>query len=215
MNLDLITYGNPTQEQLVFLQKETFCDSLFDELSKYTFPKNSSEATIEELNTIVENIKGVSGKDYFLNRYKAYDRSLKKSFTDLILKDVEDRDAILSTIAQIFEDTNPLLIKLKYYHQRPRPYQLAQYYKLKLFPYESHSANSPSFPSGHAFQSRLITEVIGNLYPQTYALMQKVFMDICYSRVYMGLHYDSDIDVGVFCADKVLALKEFKEKYKL
>ncbi len=215
MNLDLITYGNPTQEQLVFLQKETYCDSLFNELSTYSFPKNSSEATIEELNTIVDNLKGVSGKDQFLNRYKAYDRSLKKSFTDLILKDVEDRDAILSTIGQIFDDTNPLLMKLKYYHQRPRPYQLAQYYKLKLFPYESHSADSPSFPSGHAFQSRLITEVIGNLYPQTYALMQKVFTDICYSRVYMGLHYDSDIDVGVFCADKVMALKEFKEKYKL
>ena len=215
MNLDLITYGNPTQEQLVFLQKETYCDSLFNELSTYSFPKNSSEATIEELNTIVDNLKGVSGKDQFLNRYKAYDRSLKKSFTDLILKDVEDRDAILSTMGQIFDDTNPLLMKLKYYHQRPRPYQLAQYYKLKLFPYTSHSADSPSFPSGHAFQSRLITEVIGNLYPQTYALMQKVFTDICYSRVYMGLHYDSDIDVGVFCADKVMALKEFKEKYKL
>jgi hypothetical protein len=215
MNLDLITYGNPTQEQLGFLQKENYCDSLFNELSTYTFPKNSSEATIEELNTIVNNINGLKGKDNYLNRYKAYDRSLKKSFTELILKDVEDRDAILSLISQILDDTNPLLMKLKYFHQRPRPYQLAQYYKLKLFPYESHSTDSPSFPSGHAFQSRLITEVIGNLYPQTYALMQKVFTDICYSRVFMGLHYDSDIDVGIFCADKVLAMKEFKEKYKL
>jgi hypothetical protein len=45
--------------------------------------------------------------------------------------------------------------------------------------------------------------------------MQDVFKDICYSRVYLGLHYQSDIDVGIFCADKVLKNKEFKEKYKL
>jgi hypothetical protein len=84
-----------------------------------------------------------------------------------------------------------------------------------LFPYSSITANSPSFPSGHSYQARIITEVIGNLYPQTYALMQKIFDDICYSRLYLGLHYQSDIDVGIFCADKVLALKEFKAKYKL
>lgn len=215
MNLDLITYGNPNQEQIAFLETETYCDVLFNQLAEYSFPKNSSEATIEELNAIVDAINNVSGKDVFINRYKAYDRSLKKSFSEFILKDVEQRDEILKLIDEIEKDINPLLIKLKFYHQRPRPYQLAEYYKLKLFPYHSFSADSPSFPSGHSYQTRVITEVIGNLYPQTYALMQKIFMDVCYSRLHLGLHYQSDIDVGIFCADSVLALKEFKSKYKL
>ena len=215
MNLDLITYGNPTQDQIVNLTKETFCDVLFDELIEYKYPKNSSEATIEELNAIVDALKNLNGKDAYLNRYKAYDVSLKRSFIEFILKDVEEKDEIIKTIESIQEDINPLLIKLKYYFQRPRPFQLAEYYKLKLFPYSSITANSPSFPSGHSYQARIITEVIGNLYPQTYALMQKIFDDICYSRLYLGLHYQSDIDVGIFCADKVLALKEFKAKYKL
>jgi hypothetical protein len=215
MNLDLITYGNPTQEQLPLLQKDSFCDVLFIELTEYSFPKNSSEATIEELNAIVDALNVLNGKDAYIKRYKAYDRSLERSFIEFILKDVEDKDEIVKLIQEIYEDIKPLIIKLKYFHQRPRPYQLAEYYKLKLFPYNSHSADSPSFPSGHSYQARIITEVIGNKYPQTYALMQKIFNDICYSRLYMGLHYQSDIDVGIFCADKVLALKEFKAKYKL
>ena len=215
MNLDLITYGNPTQEQIPLLEKENYCDVLFKELIDYTYPKNSSEATIEELNAIVDALNNLQGKEQYIKRYKAYDVNLKKSFGEFILKDVEEKDEILKVINNIHDDVNPLLMKLKYYHQRPRPYQLAEYYKLKLFPYRSHSAESPSFPSGHSFQARIITEVIGNVYPQTYALMQKIFMDICYSRLYMGLHYQSDIDVGIFCADKVLALKEFKAKYKL
>jgi len=33
--------------------------------------------------------------------------------------------------------------------------------------------------------------------------------------LYMGLHYQSDIDVGIFCGEKVLSDKAFKEKYKL
>ena len=215
MNLDLITYGNPTQDQILNLEKETFCDVLFNELIEYKYPKNSSEATIEELNAIVDALKNVNGKDIYIKRYKAYDVSLKRSFIEFILKDVEEKDEIIKLIESIQEDINPLLTKLKYYFQRPRPYQLAEYYKLKLFPYSSNTANTPSFPSGHSYQARIITEVIGNLYPQTYALMQKIFDDICYSRLYLGLHYQSDIDVGIFCADKVLALKEFKSKYKL
>jgi hypothetical protein len=118
-------------------------------------------------------------------------------------------------VDSIIEDTLPLLIKLKYYHQRPRPFQLADYYKLKLFPYKSFSADSPSFPSGHSFQGKILTEVVGNHYPETYSYMKKLFDDISYSRLYLGLHYQSDIDVGIFCAEKVLELKEFKSKYKL
>jgi hypothetical protein len=215
MNLDLITYGNPTQEQVSYLQIDNYLTPLFGELSKYNFPKNSSEATKEELNSIADGINNLQGKDKFIHRYRLYDRNIFKSLYEILLKDVEGRDELIPKLEEIKEELKPLILKLKYHFQRPRPYQLAQYYKLKLFPFESHSSDSPSFPSGHAFIGRVITEVIGNLYPQTYALMEKVFLDICYSRVYMGIHYQSDIDVGIYCADKVLEIREFKEKYKL
>ena len=218
MELDLITYGNPTQEQLPFLQQENYVDSLFGELSNYRFPRNSSDATKEELNQIVDCINRLekhSGKEDYLKRYKGYDRQLRRFFKEHILTDIENKEELYNLVDSVIDDTKGLLFKLKYYFQRPRPKQLAEYYKLKLFPHESFSADTPSFPSGHSFQAKLLTEVLGNRYPQSYGAMTKIFDDISYSRLYLGLHYQSDIDVGIFCAEKVLQLKEFKEKFKL
>lgn len=215
MNLDEITFGNPNVEQLEYIKKESYLDFLFEELSTYTFPKNSSEATQEELNQIVDSLRVLQGKEEFIKRYKTYDAHLKRYFIDGLLKGDVNENEIKELVNSVMEDIKPLLIKLKYHFQRPRPNQLANYYNLNLFPYQSISADSPSFPSGHAFQGRILTEVLGNRYPKTYAFMEKVFKDICYSRVYMGLHYQSDIDVAIFSADRVLATKEFKQKYKL
>lgn len=215
MNLDFITYGNPTIEQLPLISKESYLDVLLPELTTFTFPKNSSEATKEELNQIVDNLNLIANREQYLERYKVYDKFLKKYLISGMVSGGINEEEITKIIGDIIDDVTPLLFKLKYHFQRPRPYQLAQYYKLKLFPYSSSSANSPSFPSGHAFQGKILTEVIGNLYPDTYSSMKDVFNEICYSRVYLGLHYQSDIDVGIFCAEKVLRNKEFMAKYKI
>jgi hypothetical protein len=215
MNLDSVTYGNPTQEQLEYLSKESYLDYLFDDLVPYRFPKNSSEATKEELNQIADNIEILKKSETHLKWYRIYDRGFRSYFLEGLKKEGVEENEAVELINSIMEDVKPLLAKLKYYFQRPRPYQLAEYYKLKLFPFESRSADSPSFPSGHAFQGKIITEVLGNRYPNLYANMQKVLDDICYSRVYMGLHYQSDIDVAIFCAEKVLSDLTFMGKYKL
>jgi hypothetical protein len=215
MNVDEITYGNPSIEQLPHLENKTYADSLFPELVTFTFPKNSSEATREELNVIVDCLNNLSGNDEHLKRYRMYDVSLSRYFKEGLEKSGHNKEEAAELVDSIIKDTLPLLTKLKYYFQRPRPYQLAEYYKLKLFPYNSYSSNTPSFPSGHAFQARLLTEVIGNIYPSTHSVMKDLFNDICYSRLYLGFHYQSDIDVGIFCAEKVLEMDEFKIKYKL
>ena len=215
MNLDLITYGNPTEEQLPYFNKENYLDVLFNELTSFSFPKNSSDSTKEELNQIVDSLKVIHDRELYLERYKIYDKHLKAYFIDGLTRGGQTKEDSVKLINDIIEDTLPLLIKLKYHFQRPRPYQLAQYYKLKLFPFKSASADSPSFPSGHSFQAKLLTEVLGNTFPQTYSFMQDIFEEICYSRLYLGLHYQSDIDVGIFCAEKVLKNRVFIEKFKL
>ena len=68
MRLDELEYGNPNQDQLVYLQKESYLDYLFNELSLDTFPLNSSDATIEELNTIVTNINTIKEQKRFYRK---------------------------------------------------------------------------------------------------------------------------------------------------
>jgi hypothetical protein len=92
---------------------------------------------------------------------------------------------------------------------------LAHYYKLKLFPYESRSADSPSYPSGHAFQAKLICHVLGNHFPHKYEFFEKLSRDIELSRLYLGVHYPSDIDFSLYMAEEILKDKDFKAKYGL
>jgi hypothetical protein len=213
--IDKIMFGNPNSIQLVEMNKETYLDSLYSDLSKYNFPTNSSESTISELNELVELIKNIKDDNEWKRRYFMYDRYLIKYFKEELTDDDKEKSKISNLIDNILNDSTPLLLKLKYFFNRPRPKQLASAYNLKLFPYKSYTDDSPSFPSGHAFYAKLFCEIIGNTYPESYNEMQKLIKDICNSRKYMGLNYQSDIDMGLFFAEKALENYEFKLKYSL
>jgi len=212
--LDSITWGNPSQRHIPYLEGEGFFDKHIPQLIKFPFPKNSSKAAREELNQLVDYVSTMKSNEETLKRYRGYDFSLVKTFGDIIMQHNID-DNVVEMVGQLFEDTLSLLIKLKFHFQRPRPYQLAQYYKLKLFPFDSKSQNTPSYPSGHALQSKMITYLLGNHYPQSYDYFERLSKDIEYSRMYMGVHYPSDVDFAAFIADTLIRDKDFKAKYQL
>ena len=141
--LDSIAWGNPLQKHLPYIEKDnlTFLEKFYPQLIKYTFPKNTSKATREELNQLVDNIEVAKSNPDHLKRYKAYDQSLVKTFGDVIIEnELGEKGADL--VDKIFDDTVPLILKLKFFFQRPRPFQLAYAYKLKLFPFSCVSTNS-------------------------------------------------------------------------
>ncbi len=213
--LDSITWGNPLQKHLPFLEdRKDFLDHLIPQLIKFSFPKNSSKGTREELNTLVDYVETLKKDDESLKRYRAYDKSLTAVLAQVIVEQ-NLGDKGIALIDQLIDDTKPLLIKLKFHFQRPRPYQMAQYYKLKLFPFQSQSNDSPSFPSGHTLQARLICDVLGNHFPEKYDYFERLAKDVEYSRLYLGCHYPSDNDFSLYIAEVIMADKEFKKKYSL
>ncbi len=70
-------------------------------------------------------------------------------------------------------------------------------------PYTSLSYDTPSFPSGHVVLSKVYSEILGNTYPQIYNELQRIHEDICDSRIALGLHYQSDVDVAIFVGEKM------------
>jgi len=213
--LDSITWGNPMQQHLPFLEKDKSpLEKHIPQLINFTFPKNSSKATREELNQLVDYIDTIKKDPETLKRYRAYDTSIERIFAQVILEQNLGEKGI-EIVDSLFDETLPLLIKLKFYFQRPRPYQLAEYYKIKMFPFESRSADSPSYPSGHTFQSKLICHVLGNHFPEKFDFFENLAKDIEYSRLYLGIHYPSDNDFSLFIADTIIRDKEFKYKYEL
>lgn len=215
MNLDLIAYGNPNQNHVSWLNRESYLDTLFAEITHFTFPKNSSEATKEELNYLITRIKETQVDKEKQKLYQTFDIYLDEYYIKFLSQYDIPREKVQPVIESIHDDIKPLIVKLKYFFQRPRPFQLAYYYKLKLMSFMTLGADSPSFPSGHAIESKVLSEVLGNMFPQLYAPLSKIADEVCDSRIGLGIHYQSDIDVGIYVAEKICETKEFMIKYQL
>ena len=212
MEFNDLTYGNPSHDQLTFIQGTCLVDDLFDTFKNSVIPKNDSELVNEELNEIADCLAIVSQPENqnYLKRYLACDRNLIQALSSIFKqKDIEVEELVI----EIVKDVQNLIYKLKYHFQRPRPFQLAQYHKLKLFPYKTFSAHTPSYPSGHTIESIVILNVIGNKYPTEYAYCKELIEDIAYSRVYLGHHFPSDNDGGREIGKAILKHPEFTKKY--
>ena len=212
MNLNNITFGNPTIEQKRFLEEVSIVDDLFLKLKEEPFPNNDSELVKDELNELVDMTEMLSEPQNtsYLTRYKSYDRSLSHAIITAFKQKGIDVEQLTN---DIIADINPLLIKLKYFYQRPRPRQIAQYYKLSMFPHNSFSADTPSYPSGHTLQAYVVLNVIANKYPNEFKFCKGLIEDVAYSRLHLGLHYMTDNDFSVVVGKEILKHKKFTEKY--
>jgi hypothetical protein len=214
MNLNQVTYGNPTMEQKKYLEEISIVDDLFPKLKNDYFPETNSELVKDELNEIVDYLKDISeqGNESFLARYKSYDRSLLQ----VIITTFQEKDIDVEELSKdIIKDINPLLLKLKYHYQRPRPKQVAQYFKLKLFAYQSFSSDTPSYPSGHTLEAYVVLNVIANKFPNEYQFCKEMINDIAYSRIYLGLHFATDNDFAKFVGQEILKHPNFTKKYEI
>jgi hypothetical protein len=212
MLLNDIAWGNPAIEQKILMEKKTIVDDLFPKLTRAAMPANDSEATKAELNQIVINLKEIDSdkNQNSFRRFINYDKGFAQYLhTMLMAQGVDDQELIY----EIMEDIAPLITKIKFKYNRPRPSQLAHYVKLNLFPLKSTSAMSPSYPSGHTAQAYVIMSVMGNRNPGIYAFCKEIIDDIAESRVTIGVHYSSDNDFAFEVGEAILKHKKFAEKY--
>lgn len=215
MTLNQLYFGNPHRKNLNYLNTNNYLDTLLTELQNFPYPENDSDKSLAELNDLVALVERISQNQEIVNRFIAYDSEMEYGIAYALSKAGEDKEKVLELIKQVKQDINPLLVKIKFYYQRIRPYQLAMYRNVPLYPFRSVAADSPSYPSGHAFQSCVYLQVLGNKYPTHYKLIQELCNDIVWSRMYLGQHFASDCDFSVYMADAVCNHPEFKRKYGL
>jgi len=215
MKLNELYFGNPHKKNLNYLNTTNYLDTLLSELQSYPYPENEGEKSLAELNDLVSLVERISENKELVNRFIAYDCEMEEGIAYALSKVGEDKEKVLELIRQVKADINPLLTKVKFYYQRIRPYQLAFYRNLPLYPFRSVTADSPSYPSGHAFQSCVYLQVLGNKYPNHFKLLHELCNDIVWSRMYLGLHFASDCDFAVYMSDAVCNHPEFKRKYGL
>ena len=97
---------------------------------------------------------------------------------------IEDREKLI-------EDIDIHIIKLKMKYGRPRPYEISDEIESV-----TSTDDTPSFPSGHATESYALAKILGKEYPDKQKELNEMAEKISLSRVQMGSHYPSDIEIG-------------------
>ena len=146
-------------------------------------PADSGQTThteINELKKIPLNKKFVKDND---NIESAFAKTAKDN-------NVEDYDK--SIAANFIKKSAPIILDLKKYHNRKRPYELDSSLKAIVLK----SMQTPSYPSGHSVQGTGIAKLLADKYPKAKSAFLKTGKNISYSRRVARAHYKSDSKVG-------------------
>lgn len=215
MQVNELRFGNPNRTHLVYLKTENYLDSLLPELSSFPPPENDSQKAYQEIHQIIEYTSFLEKDEKLRRRYELYDNDFEKYIVERLVNAGANKEEVEQIVIEIHKDIVPLLVKVKYAYNRVRPYQLSFFKGLKLYPFKSYVADSPAYPSGHAYQAKIYAEVLGNMYPKFYNALNELANDISWSRLYLGVHYPTDMEYALYSAEVVLKHPEFRKKYKL
>ena len=140
----------------------------------------TTRTEINELKKIRLNKKFVKDND---NIESAFAKTAKDN-------NVEDYDK--SIAADFIKKSAPIILDLKKYHNRKRPYELDSSLKAIVLK----SMQTPSYPSGHSVQGTGIAKLLADKYPKAKSAFLKTGKNISYSRRVARAHYKSDSKVG-------------------
>lgn len=171
----------------------------------------------------IEGIKNGLFKEFNYSKYKVKNPPKNTSmqvYNELqFLKDlpedtkyVEEHDDVETIFEEICKENNVeypkelvdnllksatgVIMDLKYHYNRPRPFQLASHYNIKLGEYVMESMKTPSYPSGHSLQGILVGKVLQTKLPLNTDAFLEAGKRISYSRNLGRAHYPSDSKLG-------------------
>ena len=171
--------------------------SLWDEniiLPRMMPPENDSSLTLKEIKYLAE-IKPSQ-------EVAEMGDDVLKNFMDLVEK--HELNVSEEFINRIIKESAKFIMDLKYKFNRPRPFQIAEFYHIDLNGTQLDSMKTPSFPSGHAVQGYLIGEYLAkfdNVNAYEYRMKGE---EIAQSRIIAKAHYPSDKEYGKVIAKALL-----------
>ena len=161
-------------------------------------PSDNSFDTSQE----IKALKKIKLDKSFVKKYDNMEAAFKKTAKEQGVKDYDEKIA-----AKLIKESAPVILKLKKYHDRPRPYDLDK----NLTAIKMKSMNTPSYPSGHSAQGILIASVLKDKYGKSSAFMQTA-KNISDSRNMAHAHYISDSKNGTELGKQLY--KHIKKKLK-
>ncbi len=189
--------GHPTKLNTKRLKQLTsefpaYEDFDLDQWQGYPFPKNSSLQTFNELKYLQQLAQN---RTTWQEEMVEYDLKIVEPFKEYLDKVGIEVDWV--RIKELVKQSHPIILSLKRHYNRPRPNRLAKELGLEMTFFPLKTSNTPSYPSGHATQGRLVGNLVADEAPLEY---RADIMDIGYrignSRQIAGAHYPSDTHFG-------------------
>ena len=174
--------------------------TLFEDISisLQPFPENTSKKTLEEVRYLAE----IEEDGEFVKEHDKVAKVFGKLHKDLELEYNQDE------AKKYLRESAKYIMELKYKHQRPRPFQIAEFYNIDLNGVDLDSMKTPSYPSGHATQGHLLGMIYSERYPQHRKEFMKLGEDVAESRINGKAHYPSDKKAGIHLAEKLFENKK-------
>jgi len=186
-----VVYSNDGMSDKQIKKIEGIKDGLFKDFnySKYKVknpPKNNSMVVYNEL----QFLKDLPEDDGYVVEHddgeKVFEQVCKENNVEYPKELVEN----------LIKSASGIILDLKYHYNRPRPFQLASHYNIKLGEKVLESMKSPSYPSGHSIQGILIGKVLQTKLPINTDAFLEAGKRISYSRNLGRAHYPSDSKLG-------------------
>lgn len=187
-----LTYGNFYVEQpipdIVSLDWKTILNPP---------PTNLSKATIRELEFLSRET--LSRSDSELKNVYYVDKYLDEPFRMLL--DYYNLTYPQAYINEFYNIIRPVLHNVKSLWNRPRPFQLASLYNIDIDVVHSPTTDTASYPSGHTVYSRLVRNILADMYPRLLSRLDSIVKNTAKARVQQGVHYPSDNNASLILAD--------------
>ena len=202
--IDEVTY---LENQVSYDESMSFLDIDLKNLIP-NFPKNSSSATEKELNAIAKATKNRSTQE--LDLVYTVDKDPIGIFTPYLKKHNLKFDSMLFN--NYYNMLEQCVYSLKYYYNRARPEQLAEYFDLEIDVLYTATHQTPSYPSGHTMYAELIAHTLSDIYPEHKSEFFKLAKYCGLARILQGVHYPSDNQASITATS--LLYPKIKEYYE-
>jgi len=152
-------------------------------LGNSLLPSNDSQQTLREVKYLSE----IKPNEDIVLKYEEVKDTFKPYGEELGIQDY---------IEDVLHESVNFIMRLKYHYNRPRPYQIAEFYGINLNGTQTDSMKTPSFPSGHAIQGYLVSEILASRNPSNSRVYRELGEEIAHSRIIGKAHYPSDKKFG-------------------
>ena len=203
--IENLRYGNLDRVQDAFLEQENIFTSYVDVFSKTPYPFiYDTYNEIEYLYNLQEKVLDKPNFRKYYQFVRDCDKDIHKVFRKEFRKIGVKYDG--DYLEKTQEKLGALIMKLKDFYNRPRPFQVAYYTGQNLHPFPTFSGHSPAYPSGHSCQAHFLMRLVAFQNPSKAEELLELGQRIADTRLAMGVHYPSDNEFG-----KEIAIKLARE----